>query len=258
MLGLSGLLPPDATVGLSFYMCAGPTLSPLGSVATLRLLLARGGGDSGVSRWLGGTIGWADGFAAAVFSGSKMADSAAASSLMSTTTAVTGSGGGGGDIAIIAATSGTVVLAMVRQVVGLGLVCWGSLHQHRCHAILARLRLRARGPPGGSLGSGGPFSTDATDPARGGGAAAAARYRLPHGDWFDRPGLCCPHYTAELVIYAGLAVLLSWWPGRGWLPLTCSALNLSFSAARSHEWYGAKFKEDYAACGRYILVPYIY
>ena len=52
-----------------------------------------------------------------------------------------------------------------------------------------------------------------------------------------------PRCAAELVIYTGLAVLMG--PRQlvlGLSPLACSALNLGFSATRSHEWYSRTFQ----------------
>ena len=72
------------------------------------------------------------------------------------------------------------------------------------------------------------------------------------GDWFER--LSCPHYTSELLVYFGLALLLQ--RPAGALPLLCSALNLGFTARQTHAWYRRKF-EDYPA-ERWALIPYFF
>ena len=85
----------------------------------------------------------------------------------------------------------------------------GNALQLHSHWLLARLRparpAAARDPAA------------APDPDAGRGAAAAGGYRLPRGGAFEL--VSCPHYLAEIVIYAGLALVA----GRGrllpWLVL---------------------------------------
>ena len=67
--------------------------------------------------------------------------------------------------------------------------------------------------------------------------------------------LSCPHYTAELLIYLALAVILQNFVGA--LPLLCSTVNLSFTAANTHSWYQEKFKEVYSKNRRWAIVPYV-
>ncbi|XP_056158455.1 polyprenol reductase 2-like isoform X2 [Syzygium oleosum] len=65
---------------------------------------------------------------------------------------------------------------------------WSWIHQHQCHRILGSLRERRE---------------------------ESHAYVVPHGDWFEL--VSCPHYLAEIVIYAGLVVasggsdLTIWW-----------------------------------------------
>ena len=99
---------------------------------------------------------------------------------------------------------------------------YASLHQRRCHAILKTLR------------------------------ASSSGYRVPEGDWFS--SISCPHYTAELLIYFALALILQTTIGA--LPLVCTSLNLSFTARNTHEWYRRKF-EDYPPERRWAIIPYV-
>ena len=52
----------------------------------------------------------------------------------------TARGGGGGTGALLAAAGGASPATWLRRAAGLVLVGYGSLHQHRCHKILAALR----------------------------------------------------------------------------------------------------------------------
>lgn len=67
--------------------------------------------------------------------------------------------------------------------------------------------------------------------------------------------LSCPHYSAELLIYLALALILQ--SSVGLLPLLCSTVNLSFTAANTHSWYREKFKEVYPKERRWAIVPYV-
>eukprot|EP00741_Cyanophora_paradoxa_P016021 tig00000042_g15467.t1 len=64
----------------------------------------------------------------------------------------------------------------------------------------------------------------------------AARYAVPRGDWFEF--LSCPHYAAEVLIYAALCLAL---------PRPCLhsclafvSINLGHTARQTHAWYLAK------------------
>ncbi|KAF9622227.1 hypothetical protein IFM89_030269 [Coptis chinensis] len=63
------------------------------------------------------------------------------------------------------------------QWIGAAICIWGWIHQHSCHVILGSLREHKEQTDG---------------------------YVIPHGDWFEI--VSCPHYLAEIVIYAGLLV----------------------------------------------------
>ena len=67
--------------------------------------------------------------------------------------------------------------------------------------------------------------------------------------------LSCPHYSAELLIYLAIALILQNFVGT--LPLLCSTVNLSFTAANTHRWYQQKFKEVYPEERRWAIVPYV-
>ena len=81
--------------------------------------------------------------------------------------------------------------------------------------------------------------------------STAKRLLGRRGGWFEH--LSCPHYTSELLVYFGLALLLQ--RPAGALPLLCSALNLGFTARQTHAWYRRKF-EDYPA-ERWAMIPWV-
>ncbi|CAI0392906.1 unnamed protein product, partial [Linum tenue] len=64
------------------------------------------------------------------------------------------------------------------QWTGAALFAWGWVHQLRCHKILGSLRRRDR--------------------------EQREEYAIPRGDWFEL--VSSPHYTAEMLIYAGLLI----------------------------------------------------
>ena len=74
-------------------------------------------------------------------------------------------------------------------------------------------------------------------------------YSIPRGGWFDL--VSCPHYLAEVVIYASLAALAHK-PRPMVLLLLFVVVELSFSATTQHAWYKAKF-EDYPKRRRAIF-----
>ncbi|KAG9445392.1 hypothetical protein H6P81_016732 [Aristolochia fimbriata] len=87
------------------------------------------------------------------------------------------------------------------QWVGVAMFMWGWIHQHRCHAILGSLRKRSD---------------------------QACEYAIPHGDWFEI--VSCPHYLAEIVIYAGLLVASGGTDITLWLLFAFVVANLTFAA----------------------------
>ncbi|RKP05234.1 3-oxo-5-alpha-steroid 4-dehydrogenase, partial [Thamnocephalis sphaerospora] len=103
----------------------------------------------------------------------------------------------------------------VRHVLAMLLFAYATVHQHRCHRILAQLR---------------PAATDTA-------------YRVPHGDWFHH--MSSPHYFAELLIYTALAIVLRMPPVWCCL-LVWVTVNLGTTATNTHRWYRRKF-DDYPA-----------
>lgn len=97
-------------------------------------------------------------------------------------------------------------------------MCWYRWAQYRCHCILAALR---------------PTPTTPSNPT------PQAVYCVPRGFLFR--WIVSPHYTCEVGIYTGLALLaytqpptaatlLAWWPA------LFTALNLSHAAVQSRRW----------------------
>ncbi|KMS95175.1 hypothetical protein BVRB_011620 [Beta vulgaris subsp. vulgaris] len=113
------------------------------------------------------------------------------------------------------------------QWIGAVIFFFGWLHQRRCHAILGNLR---------------EVKEQAND------------YRIPHGDWFEI--VSCPHYLAEIVIYAGLVVASGGLDLTLWLIFAFVVVNLVFAAAETHRWYRQKF--DNYPNNRYAIIPFVY
>lgn len=107
--------------------------------------------------------------------------------------------------------------AAARRALAVSVYAWASLHQHRCHRILAELR--APLPVPRALG-------------------ARARYRVPYGDWFAH--VSCPHYLAELLLYASLLAAKPRDPTLGAL-LAWVVVGHAINARRAHGWYRAAF-----------------
>ncbi|KAF8012566.1 hypothetical protein BT93_I0663 [Corymbia citriodora subsp. variegata] len=114
-----------------------------------------------------------------------------------------------------------------RHWIGAIIFFWGSIHQHQCHRILGSLReLREE----------------------------SGEYVIPYGDWFER--VSCPHYLAEIVIYAGLLVASGGSDLTIWLLFGFVVANLVFAAAETHRWYHIKF--DNYPWDRFAIIPLIY
>ena len=105
------------------------------------------------------------------------------------------------------------------------LFVWASLHQFKCHKILADLRKENKGV-----------------------------YGIPRGDWFNF--VSSPHYFAEFLIYIALFMASGW---GYFLGLNCLYQILNFSlicTPPTHDWYLKKF-EHYPKT-RKIFIPFIY
>ena len=101
----------------------------------------------------------------------------------------------------------------------------GAVHQHRAHRYLAGLE----------------------------------KYTLPERGWFGR--LVCAHYTAECLVYVGLAVGAAP-PGRPVNATLAAALlfvavNLGTTGADTKRWYAEKFGTERVA-GKWIMVPGVF
>mmetsp|Transcript_38871 Transcript_38871/g.64708 ORF Transcript_38871/g.64708 Transcript_38871/m.64708 type:complete len:185 (+) Transcript_38871:384-938(+) len=125
----------------------------------------------------------------------------------------------------------------VPQALAVVLFCFGSYKQNVFHNILARLRK--------GRGSGSKSSQDQASDGLG--------YSVPVGDWFK--WVSCPHYLAEIIIYASFCTMLQW---------HCTSLNLAFcfvllnlidGALRTHLWYVKKF--DAYPKERKAIIPFL-
>lgn len=110
---------------------------------------------------------------------------------------------------------------------GAAIFLWGCIHQYRCHSILGLMREQT---------------------------LQSEEYGIPHGDWFKI--VSCPHYLAEIVIYAGLLVASGGSDITVWLLFGFVVSNLVFAAAETQRWYHCKF--DNYPRSRYAILPFIY
>ena len=119
----------------------------------------------------------------------------------------------------------TVSAPSMRTMLCLPVFILGSGVQHDCHAYLASL----------------------------------PKYTLPVHPLFQ--SIICPHYTAECVIYASMAVIAA--PAGAWVNRTLFCVlifivvNLGVTASSSKEWYAQKFGRDKVE-GRWKLLPLIF
>ncbi|KAG0472571.1 hypothetical protein HPP92_014428 [Vanilla planifolia] len=109
---------------------------------------------------------------------------------------------------------------------GAVLFLWGWMHQLQCHAILGSLRKQR----------------------------SADEYILPKGDWFEF--VSCPHYLAEIIIYAGILLASGGLDLTVWLLFFFVVSNLVFAAAETHRWYHHKF--DHYPPSRRAIIPWIF
>ena len=68
------------------------------------------------------------------------------------------------------------------------------------------------------------------------------KYSIPEGDWFDL--VSCPHYLAEVIMYASLSLILGLSHRTGIVLAMWVFINQTVAALMSHYWYQDKF-EDY-------------
>lgn len=116
------------------------------------------------------------------------------------------------------------------HVFGCLLFIWASLHQHRCHVILANLRKDKSGQ------------------------IVTMNHVMPSGDWFE--SVSCPHYFAELLIYISIAFLFGLAHLTWWLLVLFVLFNQSLVAILCHEFYHKKF--DAYPAHRKAFIPYVF
>lgn len=113
------------------------------------------------------------------------------------------------------------------QWIGALVFMWGWIHQLRCHKILGSLRTENQEETNG--------------------------YVIPYGDWFEM--VSCPHYLAEIVIYAGILIATGGSDLTVWLLFGYVVANLTFAATEMHRWYLHKF--DSYPRSRWSIIPFV-
>ena len=153
------------------------------------------------------------------------------------------------------------VARVSRVAVGTILFLFGSVKQARCHLILAKLRetplrtSRLNAPTRKQNGDDkASLSTHRLEPlnAPRGDPSSRSHYAVPRGDWFE--SVSSPHYTAECLLYAGLALVAGARLFSRIAPMLAAIVaNLALAARRTHAWYLETFPEY--PKNRWAMVP---
>uniref|UniRef100_A0A8C8VGX4 Polyprenal reductase n=1 Tax=Pelusios castaneus TaxID=367368 RepID=A0A8C8VGX4_9SAUR len=116
------------------------------------------------------------------------------------------------------------------HILGILIYIWASVHQHRCHVILANLRKNKSGK------------------------VVNLGHSVPFGDWFDR--VSCPHYFAELLIYISMAITFGFHNLTWWLLVMYVLFNQALAAVLCHEFYVNKFSSY--PTHRKAFIPFLF
>mmetsp|Transcript_24985 Transcript_24985/g.38643 ORF Transcript_24985/g.38643 Transcript_24985/m.38643 type:complete len:344 (-) Transcript_24985:60-1091(-) len=165
------------------------------------------------------------------------------------------------------------LMSQPQVIIGIILCLFAQTQQHRHHMILAEIRQRGNEEKKLEPGSAARKSVQ--------------KYHIPRGGLFHY--VSCPHYFAEILIYASFLLLLrdigsasllllpaewncgpslslceSWWQAlnslKGWKAealLLWVTTNLSVSAWNSHSWYLSTFQGSYPQ-NRKALIPFVW
>jgi hypothetical protein len=110
----------------------------------------------------------------------------------------------------------------------IGFCLWAQYQQYRHHVLLAQLRRQQR-------------------------QQQSSQYILPTGAWFHV--VSCPHYLAEILIYASLVVgVCGTMNAQSLSLLVWVSVNLTVSARQSQAWYEQMFPA-YNTLNRGAIVP---
>ena len=152
------------------------------------------------------------------------------------------------------------VARVSRVAVGTFVFLFGSVKQARCHLILAKLRetpsrtshlvAPTRKENGDDKAS---LSTHRLEPLNSPREKPrTSNYAVPRGDWFE--SVSSPHYTAECLLYAGLALVAGARLFSRIAPMLAAIVaNLALAARRTHAWYLETFPEY--PKNRWAMVP---
>ncbi|XP_060773412.1 polyprenol reductase [Neoarius graeffei] len=130
-------------------------------------------------------------------------------------------------------TEGTSVLTssqFIWHIAGVLLFLWASLLQHRSLSLLASLRTSTSG------------------------RLETFAHRIPRGGWFEL--VSCPHYLAELLIYAALSVCCGCVSVTWWLVVLYVLCNQVLAAHLCHEYYRNTFKAY--PSDRKAIIPFLF
>ena len=79
-------------------------------------------------------------------------------------------------------------------------------------------------------------------------------HSIPHGDWFHY--VSCPHYLAEILMYACLSIILSANHKTGIVVFLWVLINQAIAGLMSHSWYLEKFTHAYPK-NRNAVIPFL-
>ncbi|KAG1040460.1 hypothetical protein G6F25_004761 [Rhizopus arrhizus] len=111
--------------------------------------------------------------------------------------------------------------------IAISLFLYASIHQYRCHCILASLRY-----------------------------LSTTKYSVPKGDWFE--WIVAPHYFADILIYVSLCILYRFQNMIILFGLVWTVVNLSITANQTFLWYQKQFPQHPELKKRWRIIPGIY
>ena len=85
-------------------------------------------------------------------------------------------------------------------------------------------------------------------------SGSKSTHSIPYGDWFYY--ISCPHYFAEILMYACLSVLLGIQHKTGIIIFLWVLINQVIAGIMSHFWYLEKYSHTYPK-NRKAVIPFI-
>jgi len=107
---------------------------------------------------------------------------------------------------------------------------WAWRHQFIAHKIFAQLKKELRL------------------------SGSKSAHSVPYGDWFYY--VSCPHYLAEILMYASLAIILGYKHQTAIVLFLWVLINQLIAGLMSHFWYLEKYSQSYPK-NRKAVIPFV-